>query len=176
MTKNKNSSRGGTDPYLELESAYVAQISLTWEALNWNHANFRRVNANREMEGFCCPARIAQQFQQFEVLLQRFIENEPYQRGQRPEVYARVRISCPKLLQVPEFKGTISSKCYSTATVPFFHNKLCLIFTLFGAVRLNCLIKRFRGWWRQGRNDFIYWIFKDIGRCDPDLHEFSQGR
>ncbi|KAG1330626.1 putative Laminin subunit beta-1 [Cocos nucifera] len=106
VTKNKNSSRGGRDPYLELESAYVAQICLTWEALNWNHTNFRRVHSNRDMEGYCCPARIAQQFQQFDVLLQRFIENEPYERGRRPEVYARVRISSPKLLQVPEFKDS----------------------------------------------------------------------
>ncbi|XP_017701314.2 uncharacterized protein LOC103719570 [Phoenix dactylifera] len=104
--KNENISREGRDPYLELESAYVAQICLTWEALNWTHANFRRVHSNRDTEGYCCPARIAQRFQQFEVLLQRFIENEPYERGRRPEVYARVRISSPKLLLVPEFKDS----------------------------------------------------------------------
>ncbi|XP_010916376.2 uncharacterized protein [Elaeis guineensis] len=104
--KSKNSSMRDMDPYLELESAYVAQICLTWEALNWNYTNFGPANSDRDMEDYCFPARIAQQFQQFEVLLQRFIENEPYEHGRRPEVYARVRSYSPKLLQVPEFKDS----------------------------------------------------------------------
>ncbi|XP_038984690.1 uncharacterized protein LOC103712900 [Phoenix dactylifera] len=103
---SKNSSRRVMDPYLELESAYVFQICLTWEALNWNYTNFHPANSYRDMEGYCFPARIAQQFQQFEILLQRFIENEPYEHGRRPEVYARVRSYSPKLLQVPEFKDS----------------------------------------------------------------------
>ncbi|KAH7658504.1 Ribosomal protein L34Ae protein [Dioscorea alata] len=93
------------DPYEELESAYVSQICLTWEALNWNYSYFQRsINVNQCMKNSGCPARVAQQFQQFEVLLHRFIENEPFEHGRRPEVYARMRICSPKLLQVPEFK------------------------------------------------------------------------
>ncbi|CAL9100665.1 unnamed protein product, partial [Musa textilis] len=95
---------GNRDPYQELEIAYVAQISLAWEALNWNYVFFHQRKANGDGERFSCTARIAQQFQQFQVLLQRFIENEPYQRGRRPQVFARTRISSPKLLQVPEFQ------------------------------------------------------------------------
>lgn len=92
------------NPYYELESAYVAQICLTWEALNWNYKSFQRLRASRRELDPGCPAHIAQQFQQFQVLLQRYIENEPYEHGRRPEVYAKMRILAPKLLQVPEYK------------------------------------------------------------------------
>ncbi|GJU01063.1 ribosomal protein L34Ae protein [Tanacetum coccineum] len=57
-----------------------------------------------------CPAYIAQQFQQFQVVLQRYIENEPYQNGRRPIVFARMRSIAPKLLQVPEYRDTDDEK------------------------------------------------------------------
>lgn len=41
------------------------------------------------------------------MLLQRYIENEPYEHGKRPEVYARMRSLAPKLLQVPEYRGNL---------------------------------------------------------------------
>ncbi|VFQ78007.1 unnamed protein product [Cuscuta campestris] len=97
------------DSYNELEAAYVAQICLTWEALCWNYSHFRRRHVGGGGGG--CPAYVAQQFQQFLVLLQRFIENEPYEEdngcgGKRPEVYARVRRVSPKLLQVPQYRDS----------------------------------------------------------------------
>ncbi|KAK8518272.1 hypothetical protein V6N13_027745 [Hibiscus sabdariffa] len=101
-TMNKKPSDIRQNPYHELESAYVAQICLTWEALNWNYKNFERKRAARKE--FDCPAVVAQQFQQFQVLLQRYIENEPYEQGRRPEVYARMRLLAPKLLLVPEYR------------------------------------------------------------------------
>ncbi|XP_021739095.1 uncharacterized protein LOC110705517 isoform X2 [Chenopodium quinoa] len=92
------------NPYNELEVAYVAQICLTWEALNWNYVTFKRkLVLKTDLVDPGCPAYIAQQFQQFQVLLQRYNENEPYQRGKRPEIYARMRGHAPKLLQVPEY-------------------------------------------------------------------------
>ncbi|KAI3986963.1 hypothetical protein MKX01_039898 [Papaver californicum] len=106
-TKNRPKSHqfGRRNPYQELETAYVAQICLTWEALNWNYKNYQRLKATYSREDDPgCPGQVAQQFQQFQVLLQRFIENEPYEHGRRPEIYARIRISAPKLLQVPEFR------------------------------------------------------------------------
>lgn len=85
----------------------MAQVCLAWEALNWNYRNFFRQNPNpKEMGKPYCPAKVAQEFQQFQVLLQRFIENEPYEHGRRPEVYARMKVHSPKLLLVPEFTGT----------------------------------------------------------------------
>uniref|UniRef100_A0A5B7BZN7 Ribosomal protein L34Ae n=1 Tax=Davidia involucrata TaxID=16924 RepID=A0A5B7BZN7_DAVIN len=105
-TKNKKSSDFKQNPYQELEGAYVAQICLTWEALNWNYKYFQRLRASRRESDPGCPAHIAQQFQQLQVLLQRYIENEPYEHGRRPEVYARMRILAPKLLQVPEYRDS----------------------------------------------------------------------
>lgn len=107
MTINKKSTDVKQNPYHELEAAYVAQICLTWEALNWNYINFHRKKAasRKEFEDIGCPAHVAQQFQQFQVLLQRYVENEPYEHGRRPEVYARVRLLAPKLLLVPEYRG-----------------------------------------------------------------------
>ncbi|XP_059454400.1 uncharacterized protein LOC132184691 [Corylus avellana] len=94
------------NPYRELEAAYVAQICLTWEALNWNYKNFQQKRASRRDPDPGCPANVAQEFQQFQVLLQRYIENEPYEQGRRPEVYARMRLLAPKLLLVPEYRDS----------------------------------------------------------------------
>uniref|UniRef100_A0A803P7Z2 Uncharacterized protein n=1 Tax=Cannabis sativa TaxID=3483 RepID=A0A803P7Z2_CANSA len=112
------------NPYHELEAAYVAQICLTWEALNWNYKKFqekrrmkginnerRNMNINSDDEyDIGCPGQIAQQFQQFQVLLQRYIENEPYENGRRPEIYARMRLLAPKLLQVPEYRDSLDDQ------------------------------------------------------------------
>ncbi|KAK7358283.1 hypothetical protein VNO77_00210 [Canavalia gladiata] len=102
---NKNAGDVGHNPYRGLEAAYVAQICLTWEALSWNYKNFRSKHASRHDHDTGCTATIAQQFQQFQVLLQRYIENEPYEHGRRPEIYARMRLLAPKLLLVPEYQG-----------------------------------------------------------------------
>ncbi|CAK9167844.1 unnamed protein product [Ilex paraguariensis] len=109
-TRNKRSSDFHQNPYLELEAAYVAQICLTWEALNWNYKYFQRLRASHHDSDPGCPAGIAQQFQQFHVLLQRYVENEPYRHGRRPEVYARIRSLAPKLLQVPEYRDSEDEK------------------------------------------------------------------
>ncbi|XP_020212210.1 uncharacterized protein LOC109796811 isoform X2 [Cajanus cajan] len=102
---NKKASDVRENPYRELEAAYVAQICITWEALNWNYKNFQSKRASRGHDvDLGCPATIAQRFQQFQVLLQRYVENEPYEHGRRPEIYARVRNLAPKLLLVPEYR------------------------------------------------------------------------
>lgn len=106
-TRNRRTSYIYQNSYHELEGAYVAQICLTWEALNWNYNFFHQLRASRRESDPGCPAYIAQQFQQFQVLLQRYIENEPYESGRRPIVYARMRSLAPKLLQVPEYRGNI---------------------------------------------------------------------
>ncbi|EMS64551.1 hypothetical protein TRIUR3_24189 [Triticum urartu] len=117
---------GLRDPYPELERVYVAQICLTWEALNWNYTTFRRhnggvVGGTMMLEERCCPARVAQEFQQFQVLLYRFMENEPFEHGRRPEVYARMKNSSPKLLLVPEFREEEDEKDDLISAVQFLH-------------------------------------------------------
>ncbi|XP_071703198.1 uncharacterized protein [Rutidosis leptorrhynchoides] len=109
-SRNKKTSYIYQNSYHELEAAYVAQICLTWEALNWNYNYFHQLRASRRESDPGCPAYIAQQFQQFQVLLQRYIENEPYENGRRPVVYARMRSLAPKLLQVPEYRDSDEEK------------------------------------------------------------------
>ncbi|XP_024020290.1 uncharacterized protein LOC21402877 [Morus notabilis] len=103
-TANKTPKEIRRNPYHELEAAYAAQICLTWEALNWNYKKFQQKKALHGDFEPGCPGQIAQQFQQFQVLLQRYVENEPYEQGRRPEIYARMRLLAPKLLQVPEYR------------------------------------------------------------------------
>ncbi|KAJ1684907.1 hypothetical protein LUZ63_016297 [Rhynchospora breviuscula] len=108
------------NPYRELENAYVAQVCLAWEVLNWNYRNFFRQNPDpKEMGKLYCSARVAQEFQQFQVLLQRFIENEPYEFGRRPEVYARMKVNSPKLLLVPEFTDLDDDKEAQISAIEF---------------------------------------------------------
>ncbi|XP_076884487.1 uncharacterized protein LOC143533670 [Bidens hawaiensis] len=89
------------DPYLDLETSYVSQMCLTWEALHCQYTQLMTC----QTETSKCYNHSAQQFQQFQVLLQRFIENEPFEPGLRPEIYANTRNSFPKLLQVPNISG-----------------------------------------------------------------------
>ncbi|CAN0840189.1 hypothetical protein LINGRAHAP2_LOCUS2754 [Linum grandiflorum] len=92
------------DPYQELETAYVAQMCLTWEALHCQYTQLcQRISC--QPENPTCYNHSAQLFQQFQVLLQRFIENEPFEQGFRAEVFARSRKVLPRLLQAPNVKG-----------------------------------------------------------------------
>ncbi|CAL9157257.1 unnamed protein product [Musa hybrid cultivar] len=87
-----------------LEAAYVAQVSLSWEALHGQYMQLR-VKISSQPEDGASYGNAAQLFQQFQVLLQRFIENEPFEQGSRVEVYAHGRSWLSKLLQVPNFLG-----------------------------------------------------------------------
>ncbi|KAM3246181.1 hypothetical protein P3L10_007948 [Capsicum annuum] len=109
-TNNRKSSDFRHNPYHELEAAYVAQVCLAWEALSWNYKYFKSLRASCPEGDPGCPAYVAQHFQQFQVLLQRYIENEPYEHGKRPEIYARMRSLAPKLLQVPEYRDSDEEK------------------------------------------------------------------
>ncbi|XVF26458.1 hypothetical protein REPUB_Repub14bG0018300 [Reevesia pubescens] len=93
------------NPYQDLETAYVAQICLTWEALHFQYTQLSQII-------LCQPENptyynhSAQHLQQFQVLLQRFIENEPFQEGLRAKIYGRARNILPKLLQIPNIQGS----------------------------------------------------------------------
>lgn len=92
------------DPCQNLEVAYVAQVSLTWEALHCQYMQLnQRILSHPEHCGSYGYA--AEAFQQFQVLLQRFIENEPFDQGSRVEIYAHSRGLNSKFLQVPNFLG-----------------------------------------------------------------------
>eukprot|EP00268_Persea_americana_P029182 TRINITY_DN28243_c0_g1_i2.p1 TRINITY_DN28243_c0_g1~~TRINITY_DN28243_c0_g1_i2.p1 ORF type:complete len:429 (+),score=117.98 TRINITY_DN28243_c0_g1_i2:609-1895(+) len=91
------------DPCQDLETAYVAQICLTWEALHCQYTQLSQ-KISSQPENSTCYSHVAQRFQQFQVLLQRFIENEPFEQGHRAEIYARSRCSLPMFLQVPSIQ------------------------------------------------------------------------
>ncbi|GMI93185.1 hypothetical protein like AT3G20260 [Hibiscus trionum] len=93
------------DPYQDLETAYVAQLCLTWEAIHCQYSQLCQIVLCRP-ENPICYNHSAQQLQQFQVLLQRFIENEPFQEGPRAEIYAQTRNILPKLLQIPNIQGS----------------------------------------------------------------------
>ncbi|XP_019426103.1 PREDICTED: uncharacterized protein LOC109334669 isoform X1 [Lupinus angustifolius] len=93
------------DPYQDIETAYVGQICLTWEALHCQYCHMSQ-KISWQPENPTCYNHSAQQFQQFQVLLQRFIENEPFEQGTLAEIYARTRKTLPKLLQVPNIQGS----------------------------------------------------------------------
>ena len=87
----------------DLEMVYVGQLCLSWELLMWEYEKalelwesdqyrLRRYN------------EVAGEFQQFQVLLQRFLENEPFQ-GPRVENYVKNRCAMKNLLQVPVIRG-----------------------------------------------------------------------
>ncbi|KAK1436960.1 hypothetical protein QVD17_02744 [Tagetes erecta] len=99
--QNQDTAQNENDPYLDLETAYVSQLCLTWEALHCQYTQLTSCQSENSKSYNHC----AQQFQQFQVLLQRFIENEPFEPGLRPQIYAQARSSFPKLLQVPNILG-----------------------------------------------------------------------
>lgn len=89
----------------DLETTYVAQLCLTWEVLHCQHTQLSQ-KISCQPDSTISYNQSAQQFQQFLVLLQRFIETEPFEPGARPEIYARMRNALPMLLQVPKVQGS----------------------------------------------------------------------
>ncbi|KAL5095920.1 hypothetical protein RYX36_000247 [Vicia faba] len=85
--------------YSDLEMVYVGHLCLSWEFLHWEYEKALKIWEN-DQYGFRRFNEVAGEFQQFQVLLQRFIENEPFQ-CPRVENYARNRCSMKNLLQVP---------------------------------------------------------------------------
>ncbi|KAK4792273.1 hypothetical protein SAY86_022708 [Trapa natans] len=83
----------------DLETVYVGQLCLSWEFLKWQYEkalelweldsyNLRRYN------------EVADEFQQLQVLLQRFMENEQFE-GPRVQYYVKSLCFRRNLLQVP---------------------------------------------------------------------------
>lgn len=87
----------------DLEIVYVGQLCLSWEFLHWQYVralelwdsdqyNLRRYN------------EVAGEFQQLQVLMQRFLENEQFE-GPRVQYYVKTRCLLRNLLQVPVIRG-----------------------------------------------------------------------
>ncbi|XP_061358597.1 uncharacterized protein LOC133302792 [Gastrolobium bilobum] len=92
----------------DLELVYVGQVCLSWEILCWQH---KKVHELKQYDSQW-PRRynlVADEFQLFQVLMQRFIEDEPFQ-GPRIQNYVKNRCVIRKLLQVPAIKDDNNKK------------------------------------------------------------------
>ncbi|XP_073296157.1 uncharacterized protein [Primulina huaijiensis] len=93
----------------DVEVVYVGQMCASWEMLYWQYekamdlwdSDSRGINRYNEVAG---------EFQQFQVLMQRFIEDEPFQLGPRVQNYAKTRCVLRNLLQVPVIRELDSHK------------------------------------------------------------------
>ncbi|CAN4082595.1 unnamed protein product [Withania somnifera] len=83
----------------DLEVVYVGQMCLSWEFLHWQY--MKALNLwDSDPRGIRKYNEVAGEFQQFQVLMQRFIENEPFQ-GPRVQYFIKSRNDLRNLLQVP---------------------------------------------------------------------------
>ncbi|XP_019185810.1 PREDICTED: uncharacterized protein LOC109180598 isoform X2 [Ipomoea nil] len=83
----------------ELEVVYVGQMCLSWEFLHWQYGKALDL-WDSDPRGIHRYNEVAGEFQQFQVLLQRFIEDESFQ-GPRVRYYIKSRYDFRNLLQVP---------------------------------------------------------------------------
>ncbi|KZV23256.1 hypothetical protein F511_17765 [Dorcoceras hygrometricum] len=83
----------------ELELVYIGQLCLSWEILSWLYMKAQEL-LQYDSQGNHSYNRAVEEFQQFQVLMQRFIEDEPFQ-GPRVQNYSKNRCMIRSLLQVP---------------------------------------------------------------------------
>ncbi|KAL8038610.1 hypothetical protein ABFX02_11G119400 [Erythranthe guttata] len=97
----------------DLEVVYVGQMCLSWEFLHYQYGKTLDLS-NSDPNGIHRYNEVAGEFQQFQVLMQRFNEDEPFQ-GPRIQSYVKSRCVLRNLLQVPVvredyLKGKIRKK------------------------------------------------------------------
>ncbi|CAN7016556.1 unnamed protein product [Brassica oleracea var. botrytis] len=83
----------------ELENVYVGHMCLSWEILHWQYEKAIKL-LESDVYGSRRYNEVAGEFQQFQVLLQRFLENEPFEEP-RVQHYIKKRRVLRNLLQVP---------------------------------------------------------------------------
>ncbi|XP_055810080.1 uncharacterized protein LOC129880174 [Solanum dulcamara] len=86
----------------DLEIVYVGQICLSWEILCWQYGKAKELLEHDPHE-YHSYNQVAGEYQQFQVLLQRFVEDEPFQ-GPRVQNYVRKRCILRSFLQVPSIR------------------------------------------------------------------------
>ncbi|XP_057981196.1 uncharacterized protein LOC131166627 isoform X1 [Malania oleifera] len=85
--------------YCDLEVVYVGHLCLSWEFLHWQYEKALELWES-DPQGIRQYNEVAGEFQQFQVLTQRFLENEPFQ-GPRVQNYVKNRCVLRNLLQIP---------------------------------------------------------------------------
>ncbi|PPD96257.1 hypothetical protein GOBAR_DD06710 [Gossypium barbadense] len=102
------------DLHKDFETVYVGQICLSWAILHWQFGQVKKLLDCDNSLAIHHYNQVAEEFQHFQVLLQRFIEDEPFRTGHRVENYTYSRCSVRHLLQVPVIKDDCS-KCKDDA-------------------------------------------------------------
>ncbi|XP_074562852.1 uncharacterized protein LOC141819454 [Curcuma longa] len=87
----------------DLEMVYVGQTCLSWEFLRWQYEKAKEMPQLFHPFGNHCYNQAAGEFQQFQVIIQRFTENEAFQ-GPRLPNYIENRRLLHNLLLVPVLK------------------------------------------------------------------------
>lgn len=85
--------------HCDLEVVYVGQMCLSWEFLHWQYEKALEL-WEYDPRGIRRYNEVAGEFQQFQVLMQRFLENEPFE-GPRVQNYVKNRCVNRNILQVP---------------------------------------------------------------------------
>ncbi|KAA8547987.1 hypothetical protein F0562_004416 [Nyssa sinensis] len=83
----------------DLEMVCVGQMCLSWEFLQWQYGEALELWES-DPRGVHRYNEVAGEFQQFQVLMQRFMEDEPFQ-GPRVQNYVKSRCVLRHLLQIP---------------------------------------------------------------------------
>ncbi|KAM7267638.1 hypothetical protein ACFE04_009804 [Oxalis oulophora] len=87
--------------HTDLETIYVAQVCLSWEILHWQYEKALEL-CDADPYGIRKYNKIVgDEFQQFQVVIQRFLENEPFE-GPRVQNYIKNRCVLRNLIQVPD--------------------------------------------------------------------------
>ena len=89
----------------DMEMVYVGHLCLSWEVLHWQHRKAIELLQN-DTRGTSRYTRVVNEFQFFCILVQRFIEDEPFC-GPRINNYVKNRLLVRSLLQVPAIRGSI---------------------------------------------------------------------
>ena len=87
----------------DLETVYVGQMCLSWEFLRWQYEQARDLPESDPYHSHQYN-QVAGEFQQFQVVVQRFVEDESF-KGPRLPNYINNRCVLRNLLQVPVIKG-----------------------------------------------------------------------
>ncbi|VVA94623.1 unnamed protein product [Arabis nemorensis] len=93
----------------DFETVYVGQVCLSWEMLRWQYTKVLEF-VDSQVASIYQYNLVAGEFQLFQVLLQRFVENEPFQNLSRVETYLKNRRHFHNFLQIPLVRDDRSSK------------------------------------------------------------------
>ncbi|KAI4328438.1 hypothetical protein L6164_020793 [Bauhinia variegata] len=130
----------------QLELVYVGQVCLSWEILCWQHRKTQELKQYDPQETRQYNL-VAGEFQLFQVLMNRFLENETFQ-GPRVQNYVKNRCVIRNLLQIPAIKDDYTKDRNLTKGNEEDH--------AIGCVRLADIIKESMG------------VFREFVRADKD--------